>query len=356
MNRIKYIAGQLLRYTLYFCVFSALGLLSHMLMVSFISYTPEGLSAITSTQVYVLIIAAFNITGFMMLGIDEWIDKYQLLFSAQSARKWLVYSFLALLLFTVNYVLMLLAKNWIINQEAITYPYGGLRWLFIAWIIELIIMGLLLLNKSTRRALTIQQEASRLKDAYNQARYESLQSQLNPHFLFNNLNTLLSEIEYDKNSAMEFTHRLSDVYRYVLQTQTQRLVLLREEMAFMDNYLYLHKVRLGECLKVDNQIPHGRWEEIKVPPLTIQLLIENVMKHNIVNGESLMTVVIREEDSCIVIENGLSPRVPLHSSGCGLKNLSSRYLLVCGKDIEIYRDDLKQTFTVKLPLIKDEYE
>lgn len=146
-------------YLLYFGVFTAIGLLSHLLMVSFTNYTPERLSAITSIQIYALVITAFNIAGFIMLWMNEWIDKHQLLFSTH---------------------------------------------LLIVWIIELIVMGLLLLNRSTQRALVMQQEAAQLKDAYNQARYESLQSQLNPHFLFNNLNTLLSEIAHNRDSAMEF--------------------------------------------------------------------------------------------------------------------------------------------------------
>lgn len=356
MNGLKYIHKPFLRYLLYFGVFTAVGLLSHMLMVSFTNYTPQRLTAITSLQVYILVIGAFNIAGFIMLWMDEWIDKHQLLFSARTARKWMIYIILALLLFTINYLLMAFAKYLIIGQGEILFPYAGMRWLLVVWIIELIVMGLLLLNRSTQRALVVQQEASQLKEAYNQACYESLQSQLNPHFLFNNLNTLLSEIAHDRDSAMEFTHRLSDVYRYVLQTQKRRLVLLSEEIAFMDNYLYLHKVRLGEYLKIDYQISTDRWDELKVPPLAIQLLIENVMKHNIVNNENAMTVNIYETDNRIVIENRLNPRISSNSSGCGLKNLSNRYLLICGKNIEICRDDLKQIFTVKLPLIENSYE
>lgn len=356
MNNTKYIKKPFLRYLLYFGVFTAIGLLSHMLMVSFTNYTPQRLSAITSAQVYLLVIAAFNIAGFIMLRIDELIDKHQLLFSAQTVRKWMIYIILALLLFAINYLLMAFAKYLIIGQGEIVFPYAGMRWLLIVWIIELIVMSLLLLNRSTQRSLIMQQESAQLKDAYNQARYESLQSQLNPHFLFNNLNTLLSEIAHDRDSAMEFTHRLSDVYRYVLQTQSQRLVLLSEEMAFMDNYLYLHKVRLGECLKIVNQIPRHRWNELKVTPLAIQLLIENVIKHNVVNNENNMTVNIYETGNKIAVENRLNPRISLNSSECGLKNLSNRYLLICGENIEICRDDLRQLFTVKLPLIEDHYE
>lgn len=356
MYNKKYLTRSLMRYLLYFGVFTAVGLLSHMLMVAFTNYTPQRLTAITSLQVYLLIIAAFNIAGFIMLWIDEWIDKQQLLFSARTTRKWMIYIILALLLFAINYLLMAFAKYLIIGQGEILFPYAGMRWLLIVWIVELIVMGLLLLNRSTRRALIIQQEASQLRDAYNQARYESLQSQLNPHFLFNNLNTLLSEIAHNRDSAMEFTHRLSDVYRYVLQTQARRLVLLSEEMAFMDNYLYLHKVRLGECLNMENQLSPDRWEELKVPPLAIQLLIENVMKHNIVNSENTMTVNIYETAHSIVVENRLNPRIASNASGCGLKNLSNRYLLICGKSIEICRDDSRQVFTVKLPLIENSYD
>ena len=124
----------------------------------------------------------------------------------------------------------------------------------------------------------------------------------------------------------------------------------------MDTYLYLHKVRLGECLHIHNQIPIGRLSELKVPPLAIQLLIENVIKHNIVNIETPITINIVEVDNHIVVENELNPKISTNSTKCGLKNLSSRYLLVCAKDIEVCSDDSRQLFTVKLPLIENDYE
>ena len=118
-----------------------------------------------------------------------------------------------------------------------------------------VILGLLLVNRSMRNTLKLQQEAAALQKENNTARYTALQNQLNPHFLFNSLNTLISEIRYNPANAELFTQHLSDVYRYILQCQNQRLTTLREELEFLNSYIFLHRVRLGDCIHIDNRIP-----------------------------------------------------------------------------------------------------
>ena len=140
-------------------------------------------------------------------------------------------------------------------------------------------------------------------------RYAALQNQLNPHFLFNSLNTLISEIEYAPKNAILFTQRLSDVYRYILQSQQQRLVTIESELSFIDSYIFLHKVRLGDCIRIENRIEADNYD-LKLPSLTLQLLVENVIKHNIINMDMPMNILIDydSENGRILVTNKMCIR------------------------------------------------
>lgn len=140
--------------------------------------------------------------------------------------------------FLLNYGLMVTAKLLAGASHPFTFPNGGWRILITVWLVELVILGLLLANRSMRNTLKLQQEAAALQKENNTARYTALQNQLNPHFLFNSLNTLISEIRYNPANAELFTQHLSDVYRYILQCQNQRLTTLREELEFLNSYIF----------------------------------------------------------------------------------------------------------------------
>lgn len=114
----------------------------------------------------------------------------------------------------------------------------------------------------------------------------ALQNQMNPHFLFNCLNTLVSEIEYDSRSAAEFTRNLADTYRYILHCKNMRTVPLSEVMEFAETYLQLHKVRTGDCLETEN-LTADEHSDITVPPLTLQILLESVIKNNVMTQETV---------------------------------------------------------------------
>ena len=194
------------------------------------------------------------------------------------------------------------------------------------------------------------EQAAALQEENNIARYTALQNQLNPHFLFNSLNTLISEIRYNPKNAELFTQHLSDVYRYTLQCQNQRLVTLQDELGFLDSYIFLHQVRLGDCIYVHNNVP-DEWKEMKMPPLTLQLLVENVIKHNVIHSGKPMVIELCnvEEPPTLIICNPIRPKKCGVVSGMGLKNLSARYKLLCNQDIVIENESDK--FTVKIPLL-----
>ena len=252
--------------------------------------------------------------------------------------------------FLLNYGLLVTAKLLVGASHPFMFPNGGWRILITVWLVELVILGLLLANRSIRNALKLQQEAAALQKENNTARYTALQNQLNPHFLFNSLNTLISEIRYNPANAELFTQHLSDVYRYTLQCQNQRLTTLREELDFLNSYVFLHRVRLGDCIYIDNRIPESCLG-CQLPPLTIQLLAENVIKHNVIHMGKPMTIklIYMEKEKELVVRNRIQAKKSATAFGTGLKNLSVRYKLLCGRDIVIENDS--QEFTVKIPLL-----
>ena len=121
------------------------------------------------------------------------------------------------------------------------------------------------------------------------ADYKVLQNQVNPHFLFNSLNVLISEIKHNPDTAVQFTRKLSKVYRYVLQSKNQDLVSLKKEMEFIDSYIFLHKIRKGNAIAFSINISKEAMQK-KIPPITLQILIENAIKHNIANKENILTI------------------------------------------------------------------
>ena len=184
--------------------------------------------------------------------------------------------------------------------------------------------------------------------AVEHALLPALQNQLNPHFLFNSLNTLIAEIEYNPSNAVRFTKHLSSVYRYVLQSQDKTLVPLNEELDFMKSYLFLHEVRLGNCISCECLVPDD-YSDAMLPPLTLQLLVENVIKHNSITSGKPMRIHINIENNYLIVSNPIQPKKSNDSSsGVGLNNLSNRCKLMLGEEIIVIKEN--NSFTVKVPL------
>jgi len=181
------------------------------------------------------------------------------------------------------------------------------------------------------------------------AKYESLKSQLDPHFLFNSLNVLVSLIEEDPDKAQRFTTSLSKVYRYVLEQKDKDLVSLEEELAFAKTYMLLLKMRFEDA--IDCTIPEEvNNPEAKIVPLSLQILLENCVKHNIVSEQQPLHInIIESENSLTVINNFQEKRTIKKSSGIGLNNITERYQILSTRTISINQS--KNEFTVVLPLL-----
>ncbi len=181
------------------------------------------------------------------------------------------------------------------------------------------------------------------------ARFESLKNQLDPHFLFNSLNVLTSLIGENPAQAEIFTTKLSKVYRYVLEQKGKDLVSLEEELRFARSYMELLQMRFEEALEFS--IPDAVSDtELKVVPLSLQLLLENAVKHNVITISAPLRIRIFEEQEALVVENSLNPKATLEkSTKVGLQNIRQRYALLTDRQIKIEKSE--QAFRVVLPLL-----
>lgn len=181
------------------------------------------------------------------------------------------------------------------------------------------------------------------------AKYEGLKNQVNPHFLFNSFSVLSTLVEKDSKTAVEFIAKLSDIYRYILENDEKSVVTLQEELNFLDNYVFLLQMRHQSAVVVDKDISLDNLN-MTVPPMSIQILVENAVKHNAFSVDDPLHISITNEGKrAIVVENEKRKKESLSSSTkIGLKNLSSRLLLSVGKALEI--TDSEETFKVRLPL------
>ena len=187
------------------------------------------------------------------------------------------------------------------------------------------------------------------KETALQFQLNSLKLQINPHFLFNNFSTLSELIESDPETASDFLSHLSKVYRHIVRNLNVNLIDLRDELKFIDSYAYLMKLRHGEGIKVniDNSL---RTSSYKIPPASLQLLVENAIKHNAFSPEQPLIVDIRAEKDYLVVRNLKQPlENPAESTGVGQSNIASRYLLLSSKEIKI--EDSDHFYSVGVPLL-----
>lgn len=181
------------------------------------------------------------------------------------------------------------------------------------------------------------------------AKFDALKNQLDPHFLFNSLNVLTSLIEENPDSAQKFTTSLSKVYRYVLEQKNKELVTVDEELKFARTYMSLLKMRFEDSIIFD--IPDACSNpEYKVVPLSLQLLLENAVKHNMVTSSKPLHIKIYEEGEFLVVLNNLQPKqIVKKSSGVGLNNIKQRYELLTNKKVMI--NEGASEFAIAIPML-----
>ena len=192
-------------------------------------------------------------------------------------------------------------------------------------------------------------DVERLKSEQLSSKYESLKNQVNPHFLFNSLNALSSLVHSDADLAEKFIKKLSDVYRYVLDSQDKEVVDLSEELSFTESFIFLQKIRHGESLQVSIDIPQSLGD-LKVPPLAFQMLIENAIKHNVISEAKPLKIEVSASDDFLMVSNKLQRRSDSdHTSGLGINNIKMRYEYLSDKKIQV--EETSDQFTVRIPLL-----
>ena len=275
---------------LYGLLFSGLGVFSYLLLANYSELPPQVSDILYSKGAFIFFISAFNILGYSTLRLSSWLNNQ---YALNLRKRWkiiTIYIAVTLLFFLLNYSLLIIGKLLVGSYNIFIFPNGGWRILILVWL----------------------------------------------------------EIEYNPSNAVRFTKHLSSVYRYVLQSQDKTLVPLNEELDFMKSYLFLHEVRLGNCISCECLVPDD-YSDAMLPPLTLQLLVENVIKHNSITSGKPMRIHIDIENNYLIVSNPIQPKKSNDSSsGVGLNNLSNRCKLMLGEEIIVIKEN--NSFTVKVPL------
>ena len=197
-----------------------------------------------------------------------------------------------------------------------------------------------------RQNIKKQQQLISYNRALSESKINQLKTQLNPHFLFNNLNILDQLIEEDKDKASGFLNEFAEIYRYVLQASDKKLISIKEELIFVEQYFSLiqHKYENAYQLVIENHNNNGH-----IVPLTLQLLIENVIQHNLGTIQNPVYIKIVADENLEVTNNYIPKQNKKTISGRGLNNLKQQYQLLANKPIEIQKSD--NIFSVIIPII-----
>jgi len=304
----------------------------------------NGWSLRTTLYVGVLTILIWQ---FLWLGngfLNEWLDaRYS--WRDQPGRRFLA-GMVGMLVFSVGIVYLLI----LFYRHVLNFEVGDdLNGMFFSTLIITTIITMFMTGRSFlfnwRQAAV---DAEKLRRESVKAQYESLRSQVNPHFLFNSLNALTNLVHRNPDEAVRFIKQLSEVYRYVLETRDKELVSLVEELRFLDAYLFLQRIRFGDKLQLDVQT-EGLVGQ--VAPLGVQMLVENAIKHNVIADDRPLSVRLFGANGYLWVTNTLQKKtdIPDAGGGLGLENIRRRYNFLTDRPVVVKEEG--RTFEVGLPLI-----
>ena len=193
-------------------------------------------------------------------------------------------------------------------------------------------------------------EVEKYRRASAEAQLENLKNQINPHFLFNNLSVLSSLVYQNQDKAVDFIKELSNVYRYVLDNKKSELVSIKEELDFLSHYIYLIKIRFEAAVNFSICLDDDLYKNKLLPPLCLQLLVENAIQHNEASIDYPLQISIYTLNDALIIENNMQPRIEMiNSTKTGLENIQMRFSYYTDKKVEISNN--ASTFRVALPLM-----
>ncbi len=270
----------------------------------------------------------------------------------KSPLKRLIVQFLVTITFSLGLISIAIVLNGLFTHQELSSAYfleSGFFMIKIAF--TFIFVGSLVSNAvmffKNWKAAAVQQE--KLKREQLALQYETLKSQVNPHFLFNNLNSLTSLISSNPDKAIDFVKKLSEVYRYVLDQKDHELVDLETELKFLESYVFLQKIRFGNNLDVQIDVNAGNF---KVIPLSVQMLVENAIKHNEISDMKPLTIrVFISEKNYLMVENQLQKKSGSEGNGSGIQNISDRYRFFTDKEVSVFISS--ERFRICIPLLID---
>lgn len=266
--------------------------------------------------------------------------------------KRLIIQFITTIVFSLVIIVITILVNALFMHEPVTSSYffeSGFFMMKVAF--TFIFLGSLVSNAimffMNWKEAAVQQE--KLKREQLALQYETLKSQVNPHFLFNNLNALTSLISTNPDKAIDFVKKLSEVYRYVLDQKDTELVDLETELKFVESYIFLQKIRFGNNLNIQMDIND---KHFKVIPLSVQMLVENAIKHNEISDRNPLYIrIFSDENQYLTIENKLQKKSGSEGTGTGINNIKSRYQFFTERELLLAIS--KEYFRICIPLLND---
>ena len=230
-----------------------------------------------------------------------------------------------------------------VEKGQLSEMVGSFMSIFLIWAIYEGMTFYTKLQKSLRETEQLQRENI-------QSQLEGLKNQVNPHFLFNSLNTLIYLIPEDPNKAINFVQKLSKVYRYILEIRDKKIITIGEELEFLKAYVFLLKERFGENININIDIPKEYYHR-KIVPLSLQILFENSIKHNIISTHKPLDINVFIEKDKLIVKNNLQKKNHVSSSTrVGLQNIKNRYQFFTDKEVDVIVTS--NSFLVALPLVE----
>ena len=231
----------------------------------------------------------------------------------------------------------------------ITPPYWQTWWFraSFAFIIAITLVMIIRRRENRLRKLDLLQKEK------IEFQFETLKNQVNPHFLFNSFNTLVNVIETDSKLAVEYVQKLSEFFRSIVNYRDKNLIFLEEEISLLENYIFIQKERYGDNLRIVINLDQKIRSTFLIPPLTLQLLAENALKHNAISRDTPLQIELYSENDRLIIRNNINRKISKErSSGMGLQNIAGRYRLLTKEKVEI--EETVSTFTVSLPKLNQQ--
>jgi len=328
-----------------------------LVLIPFFGFVIPNVTGMINNSEYGIVQLLFAYLYFTFIAFAIWQGNRYLLFRLRLRFSWLsqpMYKVIALVVSNIFYTIPIsvgLMTMWYVFAQ-----HSATDWNVIYKATALCVVCVVFITHTYETVFLIKSwgtdktKGEQLEKAKAQAELAALKNQIDPHFMFNSLNTLSYLIENNSSKAKLFNDSLAEVYRYILYNKDRNLVLLSEELTFAQKYFSLIKIRFGDSISftVTSTMNH---DTLLIPPISLQILLENAIKHNEFSERKPMMMTLDIQNEKAVITNDIRPKkIKKQSSHIGLANLGERYKLITEKEITVHDDARK--FIVELPLLK----